>query len=131
MRPAPPPPPMEVKRKAVDPDDRRYQFLTFVFGGGVSVRDHEKPNDAGATAATTADGGQTWTLGGQPLPYRSGVAWAKDRWVAVGKSGSHVSHDDGATWKEVDRESYNSVAFTPTGEGWAVGEKGRIAKFVK
>jgi len=92
---------------------------------------YEKPNDAGAHAATTADSGQTWALSQTPLPYRSGVAWAKDRWVAVGRSGSHVSYDDGVTWHEVDRESYNSVGFTATGEGWAVGEKGRIAKFVR
>jgi photosystem II stability/assembly factor-like uncharacterized protein len=59
------------------------------------------------------------------------VTWAKDRWVAVGTSGSHVSLDDGATWKLLDRENYNSVGFTSTGEGWAVGPKGRIATFAK
>ena len=64
------------------------------------------------------------------MPYRSGVAWAKDRWVAVGTSGSDVSAD-GANWKSLDREKYNSVAFTATGEGWAAGPKGRIARFVK
>jgi CRISPR-associated protein Cmr1 len=46
MRPAPPPPPEELKRKAVNVDERHYRFLTFVFGGGVSVHDHEKPNDS-------------------------------------------------------------------------------------
>jgi hypothetical protein len=59
------------------------------------------------------------------------VAWAKDRWVAVGASGSHASVDDGATWKPLDRENYNSVGFTPSGEGWAVGPKGRITTFAK
>src|SRR5207237_2651050 len=93
--------------------------------------DHRKPNDAGATAAVTADGGTTWTLIDGPLPFRSGVAWAADRWVAVGTSGSHVSLDGGATWKPLDRENYNSVAFTPTGEGWAAGPKGRVARFVR
>ena len=61
--------------------------------------DYRKPNDTTATAATTRDGGKTWTLIDPSLPFRSGVAWAKDRWVAVGTSGSHVSPDDGATWK--------------------------------
>jgi photosystem II stability/assembly factor-like uncharacterized protein len=93
--------------------------------------DYRKPNDPGATAAGTSDGGKTWTLLNKGLPYCSAVAWAKDRWVAVGTSGSHVSWDDGATWKRLDRENYNSVAFTPDGEGWAVGPKGRIAKFVR
>jgi photosystem II stability/assembly factor-like uncharacterized protein len=93
--------------------------------------DYRKPNAAGATAAMTADGGKTWTLVKQPLPYHSAVAWAKDRWVVVGAAGSHVSLDDGATWKELDRENYNSVAFTPDGGGWAAGPKGRLARFAK
>jgi photosystem II stability/assembly factor-like uncharacterized protein len=93
--------------------------------------DFRKPDDSGATAATTSDGGKTWTLIKDQLPFRSAVAWVKDRWVAVGTSGSHVSEDNGATWKLLDRENYNSVRFATTGEGWAVGPKGRIAKFVK
>jgi len=93
--------------------------------------DYRKPNDSGATAATTADGGKTWTLIDSPFSFRSGVAWAKDRWVAVGTSGSNLSLDNGATWKPLDHENYNSVGFGPTGEGWAVGPRGRIAKFVR
>jgi photosystem II stability/assembly factor-like uncharacterized protein len=91
--------------------------------------DYSKPNEPGSNAAITSDGGQSWTLVRQQFSYRSGVAWAKDRWIVVGTSGSNVSLDDGATWKPLDRQNYNSVAFTATGEGWAVGPKGRIAKF--
>jgi photosystem II stability/assembly factor-like uncharacterized protein len=93
--------------------------------------DYRKPNDTGATAAITSDGGKNWTPINKQLPFRSGVAWAKDRWVAVGTSGSDFSQDNGATWKQLDRENYNSVAFSATGEGWAVGPKGRIARFAK
>jgi photosystem II stability/assembly factor-like uncharacterized protein len=93
--------------------------------------DYRKPDDVGATAAITSDGGKTWTPLGKRLPFRSAVAWAKDRWVAVGTSGSHISLDDGDTWKLLDRENYNSVGFTPAGEGWAVGPKGRIATLAK
>jgi photosystem II stability/assembly factor-like uncharacterized protein len=93
--------------------------------------DYSKPDRLGATAAATADGGKTWTLLKLGLPYCSAVAWAKDRWVAVGTSGSHVSLDNSATWKRLDRENYNSVGFTSGGEGWAVGPKGRVAKFVR
>ena len=93
--------------------------------------DYRKPDASGATAALTADGGKTWMLIDKQLPFRSAVAWAKDRWTAVGTSGSHVSLDNGATWKLLDQEKYNSVGFTPTGEGWAVGPKGRIAKFAQ
>jgi photosystem II stability/assembly factor-like uncharacterized protein len=91
--------------------------------------DYRKPAVAGATAAITSDGGRTWKLIDKPFPFRSGVARAKDGWVAVGTSGSNLSRDDGLTWTELDRENYNSVAFTPTGDGWAAGPKGRIAKF--
>jgi photosystem II stability/assembly factor-like uncharacterized protein len=93
--------------------------------------DYKQPNRAEATSAMTADGGKTWTLAKQLPPYCSAVAWAKDRWIAVGTSGTHASLDDGATWKELDRQGYNSVAFTPDGDGWAAGPKGRLAKFVK
>jgi photosystem II stability/assembly factor-like uncharacterized protein len=92
--------------------------------------DYRKPKDGGATAAVTADGGKTWALVDNPFSFRSCIAWAADRWVVVGTSGSDVSHD-GTTWKPLDRESYNSVAFTVTGEGWAAGPKGRIARFTK
>jgi photosystem II stability/assembly factor-like uncharacterized protein len=90
--------------------------------------DYRKPNERGATAAITSDGGVTWTLIDRAMPYRSCVAWAKDRWIAVGTSGSDCSLDDGATWKPLDHENYNSVASTPTGDVWAVGPRGRIAK---
>jgi photosystem II stability/assembly factor-like uncharacterized protein len=93
--------------------------------------DYRKPNETGATAAITYDGGKTWRLLDKRLPFCSAVAWAKDRWVAVGTTGSHVSLDDGATWNVLDRENYNSVGFTSTGDGWAVGPKGRIAKLVR
>jgi photosystem II stability/assembly factor-like uncharacterized protein len=98
--------------------------------GMVVGGDYRRPDDIGATAALTADGGKTWHLLDKRLPFRSAVAWAKDRWVAVGTSGSHVSLDDGATWKLLDRESYNSVGFASSGVGWAVGPKSRIAKYV-
>jgi photosystem II stability/assembly factor-like uncharacterized protein len=93
--------------------------------------DYRKPDGTEATGAVTADGGRTWKAIEKPLPFRSGVAWAKDRWVAVGTSGSDVSADDGASWRPLDRERYNSVAFAAPGAGWAVGPKGRIAKFVR
>lgn len=93
--------------------------------------DFRKPNEFGATAATTSDGGKTWNALDKKLPFRSGVAWAKDRWVVVGTTGSDLSVDEGATWKLLDRENYNSVGFTRDGAGWAVGPKGRIAKFAK
>jgi photosystem II stability/assembly factor-like uncharacterized protein len=92
--------------------------------------DYRRPNDPNPNAAITSDGGKTWALLNTPLAYRSGVAWARDLWIAVGMSGSDSSPDNGATWQAIDRQNYNSVAFTSTGEGWAVGPRGRIAKFM-
>ncbi len=99
--------------------------------GVVVGGDYRKPNDTTATVAITSDGGKTWKLVDKALPYRSCVAWARDRWVAVGTSGSDYSTDDGVTWKSLDRENYNSVGFASDGVGWAVGPKGRVAKFAK
>jgi photosystem II stability/assembly factor-like uncharacterized protein len=99
--------------------------------GMVVGGDYRKPNDTGAAAATTSDGGKTWTLVDTKLPFHSAVAWARDRWIAVGITGSRASLDHGKTWMPLDRENYNSVAITPGGEGWAAGPKGRIAKLTR
>jgi photosystem II stability/assembly factor-like uncharacterized protein len=93
--------------------------------------DYRKPNDPGATAAFTGDGGKTWTFLHPRLGYRSCVVWSNGRWVVVGTSGSDFSEDDGGTWKPLDEQNYNSVAFTAAGDGWAVGPRGRVAKFVE
>jgi photosystem II stability/assembly factor-like uncharacterized protein len=90
--------------------------------------DYRKPAPVGANAAITADGGKTWVLVDKVLPFRSGIVWAKDRWVAVGTSGSHLSKD-GHDWNLLDGENYNSVGSISGGEVWAVGPKGRIAKY--
>ena len=63
--------------------------------GIIVVGNNRKPDDVGATAAVTSDSGKTRTPLDRKLPYRSAVAWAKDRWVAVGTSGSHAPPDTG------------------------------------
>ena len=92
--------------------------------------DYRKPASVGPNAAITTDGGKTWAGVDKALPFRSGVVWAKDRWVAVGTSGSD-SWKDGIAWNQLDHENYNSVGSTSTGEVWAAGPKGRIAKLAK
>ena len=93
--------------------------------------DYRKPNESGNTIALTTDGGKTWQALENKLPFRSGVMWANGKWFAVGTSGASVSADNGATWQRLDSENYNSVSFTKTGDGWAAGPKGRIAKFIR
>jgi photosystem II stability/assembly factor-like uncharacterized protein len=98
--------------------------------GVIVGSDYKKPDAAGVSAAVTADGGKTWTPAETALPFLSGVARAKDQWVAVGPTGSFAS-PDGKTWTRLDRENFNAVQFTATSTGWAVGPKGSIAKFTK
>ncbi len=96
---------------------------------------YQKPDEAGSSVAVTNDGGVTWTRGAPPAGYRSSVAYVpgpnSSTLVAVGTSGSDYSVDGGRTWTSIDKNGYNSISFAGTASaGWAVGEAGRIAKFV-
>lgn len=104
--------------------------------GVISGGDYEKPSLRGRNLAVTSDGGATWALtdsASSPAGYRSAVAFVPGTtsyaMVAVGLTGTDVSVDGGRTWKSVDEVPYNSVGFAPSGDGWAVGPKGRIARW--
>ena len=82
-------------------------------------------------AATTRDGA-TWTGGSDLGGYRSGVAWLQRRprsAVAVGPTGTDLSHDGGRTWVTVDDVRYDAVQCTPDGACWASGPAGTVARF--
>jgi photosystem II stability/assembly factor-like uncharacterized protein len=103
---------------------------------GVAVGgDYQQPHATSHNVATTNDGGRTWTLatGAMPAGYMSGVAYVPGThatFVAVGLGGTAVSNDDGESWAMADSVAYNSVAFTAARDGgWAVGPRGRIAKW--
>ena len=49
--------------------------------------------------------------------------------VAVGLAGTARSDDAGETWTMVDSVAYNTVMFATRDDGWAVGPRGRIAKW--
>jgi photosystem II stability/assembly factor-like uncharacterized protein len=49
--------------------------------------------------------------------------------VAVGLAGTARSDDAGESWTMIDSVAYNSVAFVTHDDGWAVGPRGRIAKW--
>jgi len=95
--------------------------------------DYNQPGAAERNIAITDDGGKTWRApsGTPPAGFRSAVAYVPDRklWIAVGTSGSDVSTDGGNTWKTFDTGAFNAVSFVTSGAGWAVGPKGRIARF--
>lgn len=96
---------------------------------------YDRPHEALPNVALSDDGGATWHLpdGALPVGYYSGAAWlphAKTPTiVAVGLAGTVRSADGGRTWATVDSIPYNSVAFATPKIGWAVGPRGRIARW--
>jgi photosystem II stability/assembly factor-like uncharacterized protein len=103
---------------------------------------YEKPEE-GLNTAGTNDGGRTWQLLKMqppanvavfsitlPVGFRSSVAFAPSgrSVLAVGTTGTDVSHDGGLTWTNLDKENLNAVAFDHSGVAWAVGPKGRVVK---
>jgi photosystem II stability/assembly factor-like uncharacterized protein len=112
-------------------------FWNMNFQSGMIVGgDYQAPKSAEKNAAYTADGGKTWILAPKgPSGYRSAVASIPGVWsrlmVAVGTTGSDYSLDAGKTWQTLDTEDYNAVSFASPTAGWAVGPKGRIARFTQ
>jgi photosystem II stability/assembly factor-like uncharacterized protein len=105
--------------------------LTVVAVGGI----YNKPDDAVGTAASSRDGGKTWTAATtMPHGYRSAVAFdsAAQTWITVGPNGTDASTDDGRNWhpltpgateaKDADR-NWNALSLP-----FAVGPHGRIGK---
>ena len=91
---------------------------------------YEKPNEINNNLAFTNESGKTWTLGKNLNGYRSGVTFVdKKTIIAVGSSGSDISNDGGKTWKNLDRENYNSVQSKGRNAIWTVGANGIIAKY--
>ncbi len=91
---------------------------------------YEKPDEMNNNLAFTSNGGKTWNLGKGLNGYRSGVSYIdKNTFIAVGSSGSDVSTDGGKTWKNLDKENYNSVQSLGMTSTWAVGAKGLVARY--
>ena len=94
--------------------------------------DYQKELDAVDNAATTSDGGKTWTLSKGLTGYRSVVAHvprSKASWIAVGPRGADVTHDDGRTWTPLQGAGFDTFSFSPSGMiGWGAGARGSIAR---
>ena len=109
--------------------------------GVVVGGDYTKESEAGDNAAVTTDGGLTWTLikGAGLGGYRSCVVFVPGTnssrrgaptLFAVGPSGSEYSTDGGNSWTSFGTGGYHSADFAgPKNAGWAVGERGVIAKY--
>lgn len=104
--------------------------------GVIAGGDYARPTLRGQNLAVTSDGGVTWTLtdsAASPPGYRSAVAFVPrtrtNTLVAVGLTGTDVSIDGGRSWSAVDSTAFNSVAFASPAAGWAVGPRGRVARW--
>ena len=102
--------------------------------GVVVGGDYTTPKATKRNAAFTENGGLTWTLVEEavaPRGHRAAVAYIPRRahsLVTVGRAGSDYSDDDGRTWHSLGGMGFFAVAFAPSGEGWAAGSEGRIAR---
>jgi len=94
--------------------------------------DYKQPTDSDRAAATSLDNGKTWQLAArQPGGFRSALAQIDGgRWVAVGPTGEEITEDYGVHWKHTDSLNLNAVVILDTQNGWAVGDHGKIARFV-
>lgn len=104
--------------------------------GVITGGDYQQPSLRGRNLAVTADAGVTWALAdsaSSPGGYRSAVVFVPGtngrQLLAVGLTGTDLSRDGGMTWTNVDTTAYNSARFSADGAGWAVGPKGRIARW--
>lgn len=99
--------------------------------------DYQQPALAEQNLAYTNDGGQTWRLAelAKPAGFRSAAAYVRQAGaevlVTVGTSGSDFARA-GKPWVTLDQENYNALSFARglIKAGWAVGPRGRIAKFL-
>ena len=96
--------------------------------------DYTKESEARDNVAVTTDGGRTWNpIKSLPGGFRSGVAYLRGAKattvVAVGPSGTDYSSNNGETWTGQGTTGYHAISSTGS-IGWAVGEGGRIAKYV-
>jgi hypothetical protein len=94
------------------------------------------PDATERNAACSADGGITWTAvppADSPRGHRAAVLYVPGQartLVAMGRTGSDYSLDDGHTWRALGDEGYYALGAAPTGEIWAVGAEGRAARLV-
>lgn len=94
---------------------------------------YSQPRVSYVNVALTDDGGVTWKApsGATPPGYLSAVTYVNGRndLIAVGLVGTATSSDGGNTWAMTDTLGYNAVSFANRKVGFAVGDRGRIARW--
>jgi photosystem II stability/assembly factor-like uncharacterized protein len=94
---------------------------------------YSRPRVSYVNVALTDDGGATWRepTGATPPGYLSAVTYldGKRDLIAVGLVGTATSSDGGNSWTMADTLGYNAVSFASKKIGFAVGDRGRIARW--
>jgi photosystem II stability/assembly factor-like uncharacterized protein len=117
-------------------DNASSGIFSLAFAGGaegIAVGgDYTKPASSERNIAITHDDGRVWSIPpSAPAGYRSAVVHLPGTrtWIVTGTSGSDISEDAGHTWRTFDQGDYNALSFASADAGWAVGPKGKIARF--
>jgi photosystem II stability/assembly factor-like uncharacterized protein len=93
--------------------------------------DFTVPDNGVDMSAYSRDGGRSWTNGGDLGGYRSGADWlagSRATAVAVGPTGSDITHDGGRHWTSFDDTAYDAVQCVSDGSCWASGPAGAVAR---
>lgn len=97
--------------------------------GGDYMNDEAHENNV----LITNDGGENWTKPAEPVHgYRSCVVHIdKKNVLATGTSGTDLSNDQGNTWTNIDKASFNVITKSPSGKHiYLAGSNGNISKLV-
>jgi photosystem II stability/assembly factor-like uncharacterized protein len=98
---------------------------------GVAVGgDFAAPADSSKVSALSYFGRPWFSPPAGPAGYRSGVTWVPRTLatlIAVGLTGSDVSHDGGLHWHTFDTGQFDTVSCARDGSCWASGDLGRVA----
>jgi photosystem II stability/assembly factor-like uncharacterized protein len=94
--------------------------------------DYSKEAEAVDNAASTNDGGQTWTLVKGIRGFRSVVAYvpgSRASFVAIGPQGGDMTTDDGKTWMPIPDPGFDTFSFARGKTiGWGSGARGSIGR---
>ncbi|MEM8487691.1 MAG: glycosyl hydrolase [Bacteroidota bacterium] len=100
--------------------------------GVVAGGEIAKPDSTADSIARTLDGGATWEVTGHTTFTGAvyGISYVPNQstptLVAAGPKGLDYSQDNGDTWNSLSTDNYWSVAFAPSGKGWATGTEGKV-----
>ncbi|MDA8018914.1 MAG: YCF48-related protein [Thermoanaerobaculia bacterium] len=104
---------------------------------GVAIGgDYRKPEDTTGNVAFSEDGGNTWhaVTDAPPTGHRACVTHlgghSPTSWLAVGRAGTDLSVDDGASWSRLGDVGFYACSVANDGSIWTAGSDGRVARLV-